>query len=433
MPSSCMSKIKTLFVFCLAFCLACFILTMVFQKNLLMVIPDPFFIGFQADSEALVVGGVLAKKYRMQRTHNLGFLVKDGKEVVDSRDAIRITNQPGLSFNEYRSSYGIQAIFYSKVAKLAGLGSLPRLQYFSSAILSVIIILLFVLYRRIYDSRFAIMFLIGIVSSPWLVSFAKNLYWSPFLWFLPTLFAAFLYLSKSKVNRIFMLSGVAISTLIKSLAGYEYITSITLMACSIFLVAPFFKKNSENQSPDFKMAGLVFFACVMGFVLALLIHANIRGDSIINGLKAIYEADVKRRTYGDPSSFDPIYSASLSASPVDVIKTYFYVWGTIPFVAWLPGESLKYLLAISLIGITVKFQTGHPTFKRDLMLIVVFIAVPISWFVLGKAHSYIHTHTNYVLWYFGFASALLYVAMNSILVILIESAKWLKQLDPRSL
>ena len=418
-----MQKLKSL----LGFLLASFVLTIVFQKNILMVIPDPFFVGFQADSEALVVGGVLAKKYGLQRTHNLGFLVKDGKAITDSRNAISMNNQPGLGFNDYGSSYGLQAILYSKVAKLTGLGSLSRLQYFSSAILSVIIIWLFVLYRRIYDSRFAIMFLIGIVGSPWIVSFAKNLYWSPFLWFLPTLFASLLYLSKTKLSQIFMLSGVAISMLIKCLAGYEYITSITLLACSVFLVAPYFNEDDENQLPDLKMAGLVFIACVLGFVLALLIHANVRGDTVIDGIKSIYENDVKRRTYGDPSFFDPVYAASLLASPIDVIKTYLYVWGTIPFVAWLPGESLKFLLAISLVGITLKFQTGHPTLKRDLMLILVFIVVPISWFVLGKAHSFIHTHMNYVLWYFGFAPALLYVAMNSILIIWFESAKWLKE------
>ena len=36
----------------------------------------------------------------------------------------------------------------------------------------------------------------------------------------------------------------------------------------------------------------------------------------------------------------------------------------------------------------------------------------VSWFVLGKAHSYIHTHMNFAMWYFGFVQLLFYIPLH---------------------
>ena len=47
-------------------------------------------------------------------------------------------------------------------------------------------------------------------------------------------------------------------------------------------------------------------------------------------------------------------------------------------------------------------------------MFIVFLCTTLSWFVLGKAHSYIHTHMNYVLWYFGFVQISIYIIIKFI-------------------
>lgn len=130
---------------------------------------------------------------------------------------------------------------------------------------------------------------------------------------------------------------------------------------------------------------LVFVACVIGFLLALLVHAGMRGDSIVSGLKNIIEEDVKRRTYGDASAFPEIYRKSLESSPLSVIRTYVADWGSIPVTLWIPGYLFKALIGFSIVGVCYKFLTGHATAKRDAILLVFFFMASASWLVLAKA------------------------------------------------
>ena len=58
--------------------------------------------------------------------------------------------------------------------------------------------------------------------------------------------------------------------------------------------------------------------------------------------------------------------------------------------------------------VTQKLSSITDNYANTQGYTVSFLAT-ISWFVLAKAHSYIHTHMNYVLWYFGFVQVCLYI------------------------
>ena len=47
---------------------------------------------------------------------------------------------------------------------------------------------------------------------------------------------------------------------------------------------------------------------------------------------------------------------------------------------------------------------------------VVFFMTSVSWFILAKAHSFVHTQMNYVLWYFGYIQICFYVIVEKIRV-----------------
>lgn len=344
----------------------------------------------------------------------------------------RNESKPGSSelvFVPYKSQYGIQGLFFGKIYDLFKVDRLSKLQLINTLLLSIIFVSLFFLYQKIYDKRFAIIFLVTLVCSPWVIFFARNLYWVPFLWFLPALFAAILYLKRDPLPRALLLFAIAFAVFIKSLSGYEYLSAITLLACSVFVVAPFFRKSDQTFSENSRMFCYVFLACVIGFVCALLVHASIRGDSVIAGLKNIIDEDVKRRTYGDSSSFPEIYRKSLESSPLSVVKTYVTDWGSIPVTAWIPGYLFKFLMVFSLVAVFYKYLTRHATRHRDAVLLVFFFITSASWLVLAKGHSYIHVHLNYVLWYFGFAQVLVYISLNFMLIVLVSVSKWMNASD----
>ncbi len=406
-----------------------------YQHNFLSFADNNTFIGFQNDSEALVLGGIVADDFALDKKgFNIGFIGKSGvfkypDNVLDSYALFsEISARANPSFVPYQSQYGIQGIVFSKLHNLYGFNSLYSLQSVNSFLLALVVTALFLLYRSIYDNRFAVIFLITMISSPWIVCFARNLYWVPFLWFMPALLAALLYKSKSAMLRTLLLFGISFSVFIKSLAGYEYLSSITLFTCSVFIVAPFFRDSERNLPGNIRMFCYVFIACIIGFASAFMIHSGMRADSVITGVKNIIEIDVKRRTYGNPVLFDQAIKASLESSALSVVITYVTVWKT-PLLAWLTGKLFMFMISLAIIGIFYNYYNNKVTMQREVVIITYFFIVSVSWYVIVKGHSYIHTHINYVLWYFGFVQGLIYVSINTIIVMGHDLIKWVKALN----
>jgi hypothetical protein len=413
-------------------CLTC-LTSIIFQINLFSFSSN--FSDFQKDSEALIIGSMIADDFGVDKKGaNLGFVAKGNefKYPDNILDAYTVfsegTGKQNIVFIPYKSGYGIQGIAFSKIHHFFGLNKLSQLQSLNSILLALIIVSLFFVYRKIYNVNFAIIFLLTMISSPWIVSFAKNLFWVSFLWFTPALFAAVLYQQTKKTTKAFLLLAIFIAVFVKSLAGYEYLSSITLFTCSVFVVAPFFRTEKRSQSIDWVMFSLVFAACVLGFAAALLVHAGIKGDSIISGLQNIFEQDVKRRTYGDPSLLAPVYRESLESTVIEVLKKYVLYWNT-DLILWLPGNIFKILIGFSLVSLCYKFCAKHETRQRDFVVFVFFLMIPVSWYVLAKGHSYIHTHINFVLWYFGFIQALVYITVNSATIFCLNIIAWVKPSD----
>jgi hypothetical protein len=416
-----------------------------YQKNFLHFAHQGFFTYFSRSSDLLVLGGIVANDRSLPKQDaNLGHVTRDrGKDYAikypdDQEDTYAVFSgapYTTLQFFPYKSNYGIQGVVFTQIHRLFRADRLHQLERVNSILLAVVVVALFALYRRIYDNRFAAIFLITMISSPWIVSFARSLYWSPFLWFLPALLAAMAYLKKGVVPRLLFLLGIAASVFVKSLGGYEYLSTITLFACSVFVVAPFFRSSDRDWVGNLRMSILVLAACIIGFVCALLVHAQTRGDSIRAGLKNILEVDVKRRTYGDPSHFPAANKASLESSALSVVQSYVMDWTPPDYspgqkgyrlLAWVPGSLFKVLLLLGVFGICYQVWTRHATVKRDAVLLGSFFIVSVSWLVLAKAHSYAHVHLNYVVWYFGFVQALLYVAFNTVSLLSIALVKWAK-------
>lgn len=395
--------------------LAFAIMLMIFQRNLLHTVDTDFFASFQRESETLVVGSLVARQLQIdQQGWPLGFMSRDAqfRYAQDVGEAYAMLGDPGpfpdAVYMPYASQIGAQGWFYAALHDLLATDSLAVLQWLACALLALTLLALHALQRRIYTPAYAWAFSLTLVLSPWMAAFARNLFWSPFTWFLPLLSASLLYVARTPMQRLSGYALVFLTFFIKCLCGYEYLSSLTLLACSPFILAPLFGKQGR---PQFARASLVFLLCVAAFASALLLHASQRGQTVADGLTAIYQEDVKRRTYADAASFEPAYAASLQASPLPVIATYVRDWYT-PVVTGLAGLYFPFLLLLAALALVYGRLSGHPDWRRDAWLLGYMLLIPLSWFVLAKAHSHVHTHMNFVLWYLGFIPALFFVLVN---------------------
>ncbi|MCQ2594022.1 MAG: hypothetical protein MJ196_02050 [Treponemataceae bacterium] len=359
---------------------------------------------FQSDSESLVQDMIDAKNDGVDtRNYSLGYYGLGRYDRVNK----------ATSF--YISQYGLQGKFFQTIYKIPGKHSICVL--LTALVLSLICYLISKKYNRLLAFCFFVTFLL----SPWIVNFARNLYWVEFTWFIPMLIGLICSMNiRNKKISIACYFGAFVSVLIKSLCGYEYL-SVILMGMIAFLTADLFDaiciKDNDKAKTLVKHIFFMGFFAVAGFAIALLIHAYMKGNrNIIEGLKLIYINDVLRRTLGGKAeNFHPVYKKSLEASVITVIRMYYNFYTEI-----IAGFSGKFFIPLSILPILIFINSSikDKVNLQKVILYFVFYVTCISWFVLGKSHSYIHTHMNYVLWYFGFVQVCFYIVADECLCLL---------------
>lgn len=134
---------------------------------------------------------------------------------------------------EYTSQYGLQGQITSFLFNKLNL-SIKTIQKLNVIVFSFVILGLTWLFNRIFSKTLAACFFISVIFSPWVVSFARNLYWIEFSWFLPAIFSWLLFIRNNKTERFGLYLCIYLSCWFKCLSGYEYFSSVLL-----FAVAPY--------------------------------------------------------------------------------------------------------------------------------------------------------------------------------------------------
>jgi hypothetical protein len=434
-----------------------------YNYNALMITSDDYFRTYQLDSEQLILDGIL---------HGNN---ENGKMSLGRYSRPNIKNQSTYShqlyldrnkqsvFREYRSQFGLQLYVYNFIGKTINY-DVRILQAFSSFLMSLIVSLFFIIINREFSLKHALAFCIPLIISPWVVVFAKNLYWVEAAWYLPTIVAFFFGRTAFTSFKSAALLGIMLflGFLLKMLCGYEYITTIALSACvPIIYYATKYKINAIKSFYILSLAGLSFF---LAFCLALTIHANSLSTDLNNGFREIYYTTTKRVAIGNPelaakeackgsdnpSECQKIYINSLKSNNLTVVGKYFIMPHFLP---WIDRISITSKMSTSDRILLMKlksdhsFQTLYYIISRvDLFNIILFViekagfiifcifafiasfnkksslslgilvafSAALSWYFLAKGHSYIHYHMNYVLWYLPFIplSMLIFIKKN---------------------
>lgn len=359
------------------------------------------FANFQADSESLVTGAMtIVSQGRGPELQGfgLGRLPDDGVFV-------------------YRSQFGLQGMVFSAISQFVGVYGLYLI---TAGLAAVVFCAIVFLIRRKYNLTLAVIFYLTFLLSPWIVNFARNLYWVEFTWFVPLLTGLVFSLWGFRVYvRNICCVAMFLAILIKCLCGYEYISTIMLAAVAPViadLAFSIFQKDRKRAVSCLKGLLLLGVACLLGFIMAITMHAGLRGGgNYLLGLQQIFEQDVLRRTSGGDINYYPddggVGVMSITASHWETVTKYFAF--STQVVTGIPGNLFPVLVLLSLASVIygIYKQQCDP---MEVSLYAVFFLAALSWFMLAKGHSYVHTHMNYVLWYFGYIQMCFYVLVKSV-------------------
>ena len=324
------------------------------------------------------------------------------------------------SLASYKSQYGLQGRIFRHIARhITKKQVLEVLNTLCAILTATVFIIIVILVKKKYGTLLSACFGITFFLSPWIVNFARNLYWVQFTWFIPM--AAGLFCAnyvQSKKCRYLSFILLFVSVFIKCLCGYEYITDIMLASIAFLLtdfIVSIIKKQKRKSFLYFRTIFIAGCADVAGFIAALCVHARIRGEgNIIAGLKNIIEFDVQRRTLGgNLNQAGPLEAIkdSFNVSLWEVFSKYFHFDTEI--IPGVPGELFPLICIVSLCILIYNYKKKKLNWNEGILYVVLFFTST-AWFILGKQHSYCHYHLNYVLWYFGYVQICFYVIVKQI-------------------
>ncbi len=326
------------------------------------------------------------------------------------------------SVKAYKSQFGLQGKIFRRIARYIDEDIVFELLHLICACATAITFVLIVLLISVkYNNLLASVFYITFWLSPWIINFARNLYWVEFTWFIPMLIGLYCAINMgSKKKRILSYVLAYVFILVKCLCGYEYISTIMLGSIQFLLVDLIVYLTTHKEKQAKQVLGAIFFIGIFsltGFATAICIHATLRGEGdIAVGIKNIFEQDVLRRTMGGSiNDFAEKYYDSFNASVWETLCTYFHF--NTEIITGLRGNLFPLLCIVPIVIFICEYKNKSDITEWIVMYAMFFITST-SWIVLAKAHSYVHTHMNYVLWYFGFVQLCIYVICRKIYAII---------------
>lgn len=327
-------------------------------------------------------------------------------------------------FFTYNSMIGGQAITFAILNKLLPFENSFKLRLFwkiTALALAIIFTIILFWIKRKFGYLASFLTLLMIISSHWLTLFGKNMWWSLWSFYLPFISLLIFFEKfnnyKKPLLRLFIVA--FLSMFVKCFfTGYEYITTAILMAaCPLVYYSILYNWSFTI----FFKKGLVFSAATLSSIFVsfgiLILQIASTSGSFSEGVNHIIYS-FKKRTHADSSTLNEVYKHSLDASITDVLQTYwngvafdfttFYqpFWDS--FVTVDFGELVVLFAFFSALLFWLKTKAITPIkVKQNVNALVITtwfsFAAPLSWFILFKSHSYIHTHMNFIVWFMPFA------------------------------
>jgi hypothetical protein len=197
--------------------------------------------------------------------------------------------------------------------------------------------------------------------------------------------------------------------------GFEFISSALAMPFSALF---YFALRDRWAWADFARR---FAAAALGAItgsLAALGVLVLQISSVLGSFSQAFEYILftfGKRTYGDAAQYGSLEAESLRANVFSVLNTYlqgralnfngiFHL--SLPWLE-IPYWQIFILFAFFTLVYFVRdrFAGGFPQRRKAVTIVMVTwlsALAPLSWFVVFKAHSYVHTQLNFIIWQMPF-------------------------------
>jgi hypothetical protein len=330
------------------------------------------------------------------------------------------------TFIPYESEIGGQAHFWSFVWQNLGCSSISCLHAANSALTAASVLGMYFVFTLIGSRGLAIAWLISSAASPWVAFGARNLFWSPWMYFVPAIATVGLVLARSRRSRILAAAGVFLAFITKFvMTGYHEISSFVMLAAAIPIIAILVNKRDNTYLKEqLRNALVVVASAILAFAMVISLHAYILTGNVISGLRQIWINAVLRRSYGDPENYSDIHADSLNANPLNVL--WRYVWsdwwtdllsfsfnrdGSL-FSISLGSASFVLLSLACILFVVIRMLAQDRRWIRDSVLLIIGFAIPAIWLMAAKAYANEHIFILFFLWYWLYVPVLIFVTTS---------------------
>jgi hypothetical protein len=445
--------------------IAAIVLTAIYWGNLFRFSPSMIDRTYDDTSEASVVGRLArAATDGVFKTTDLGSNA-DAEHPNTTADPenynkqIRYFEHPelihqlGLTWAPYPSHFAMQGYVFAAIDLIDPLPRHLRLSFYH-LLASLFTASMFVWMAAILRFKFGwaafVGFLLPVAIEPMFSGLAPNLCWFVGSWLLPIPFGMLLADEDDRRRARVLLVLMFLAFLFRFLSGYEF-TSTIILATAVGCMLTVKERPHPFRHVLLNAVSVVGIG-VAAFIVAAIMQAAKQGGFTVLMQKAA------NRMIGDGSSlqdqlvlgkFQPIGAviwAYLGGNYVTLIKNFGLLL------------TLLALYAI-LILLDERFNWFYGAARRRLQILalafVASIAAPLSWFILGKGHSFDHIPYDMTMWYvptipIGFAmlavatvgfvryltlkrgDALISFAFASIPVLIVGTAMLIRLLDKKT-
>jgi hypothetical protein len=385
------------------------ILTAIFCGNLFRFYPSMIDGVYDGTSEASVVGRLArAAADGFFRNTDLGSNL-DPKHPewipgnINYERQVRYFEDPelihrlGLDWAPYPSHFGLQGFVFAAIDLITPLPRNIRISFFhllASLFTAGMLVWMAAILRSKFGWAAFIGFLVPTAIEPMFSGLAPNLCWFAGSWLLPLPFGMLLADEDDERRRIVLIGLTFLAFVARFLCGYEFTSTIILATAVGCLLSV--KDRSDPFWHVVRNACWVVGVGVAAFIVAAMAQAAKQGSFTVFAQKAA------NRMIGDGASLQD----QLIFGKFQPIGAVIWTYLGSNYLTLVKSFGLL-LLLIALYAVLILFDERYNWFygagRRKLQILALGVlasfAAPLSWFVLGKGHSFDHLPFDLIMWY----------------------------------
>lgn len=404
-----------------------------FRWNVFGIVDDVKFDTFDVWDESFVWGRLIESQKSGIFSHaGMAGRVSDPTlksqpgSALRARQIIAYKNGDNSSFDDfvvYKSQTGGQLMVLGFLnnyilPSFNGTQKVSIIYTFNSILSAIVVSILILWFYKEFKGIVSIVVLTGLLMAKHFITFGRNPWWAFYSFYLPFIILLFVFkkfsIKKRKqfiiVDYIRIFGAIMLGMLLKIfLNGYEFITSSVIMT-SVPIV--YYAIKDKWNIPKFFKVGVVYVLAIvtvifMGFMVLTLQISNEQNSSYTEAFQHITYSYRKRTTV--PGAVVKTMPEPIQLSLTSTRREVFHTYLIYPYFKFTKCGS--YINYFSIITILLTISVGNVLIGVDRKnsrristgLTTIFsILAPISWFIIFKAHAYIHTHLDFIVWYMPF-------------------------------